>query len=142
MGQDHIARNSVVFESYASDHAHVFLIPSMPQQEASAAHLDKSKMCAEVVWHLSHHQRLRLSMSVFVTRQSRSVGSSVSCGSFGEKPANAHGPSTLDFSEASISEVDEVPLSLRLPPYLNISPTIQWTSFALFRLVCVLGIIA
>jgi hypothetical protein len=47
MGQDHNARNSVVFESFASDPAHVFLIPYMPRQEASAAHLDKSKTCAQ-----------------------------------------------------------------------------------------------
>jgi hypothetical protein len=58
-------------------------------------------------------------MSVFVTQWSRSVGSAASCSSSGNNPPDAHGRSMLGFSEASISQVDEMLFSLYQPPYLE-----------------------
>ena len=47
IGQDHIARKSLVFEPNASITAPVFLIPYMRQHKSSVAHLVKSKTRAQ-----------------------------------------------------------------------------------------------
>jgi hypothetical protein len=70
------------------------------------------------------------------------VGSAASCSGSGKNPPDAHGRSTLGFSEVSISRVDEMLFSLYLPHIWKTSPTIQGTSLALFRFVRVLNILS